>query len=115
MPRPTTGSVTEHVGKDGRTYRSLRFSAYGKRRREPLGPASAEEAATALRHMLADVERGIWSPQSVQPSPEPTAVPASMPSPRNGGCVRAAIGASTRWTTAGVWAPAAILRGLAIG
>ncbi len=76
MPRPTTGSVTEHVGKDGRTYRSLRFSAYGKRRREPLGPVSAEEAATALRHTLADVERGTWKPQSVQPPPEPTAVPS---------------------------------------
>jgi len=32
MARPTTGSVTEHVGKDGRTYRYLRFVAYGKRR-----------------------------------------------------------------------------------
>jgi hypothetical protein len=33
MARPTTGSVVEHVGRDGRTYRSLRFSAYGTRRR----------------------------------------------------------------------------------
>ena len=32
MPRPATGSVTEHRGKDGRVYRYLRFVAYGKRR-----------------------------------------------------------------------------------
>jgi hypothetical protein len=33
MARPTTGSVIEHKGRDGRTYRSLRFVACGKRRR----------------------------------------------------------------------------------
>ena len=62
MARPTTGSITEHVGRDGRTYRSLRFSAYGKRRRVPLGPVSADEAERALAHAIADVERGTWRP-----------------------------------------------------
>jgi hypothetical protein len=33
MARQTTGSITERLGRDGRTYRSLRFTAYGKRRR----------------------------------------------------------------------------------
>jgi integrase len=62
MPRPTTGRVLEHVGVDGRTYRSLRFVAYGKRRYVSLGPVSAEAAEQALRHTIADVERGSWEP-----------------------------------------------------
>jgi integrase len=76
MPRPTTGSITEHVGKDGRTYRYLRFTAYGKRRNVPLGPVTAEAADTALRHTLADVERAVWQPADViEAPPEPTPVP----------------------------------------
>ena len=62
MPRPTTGRVLEHVGVDGLTYRSLRFVAYGKRRYVSLGPVSAEAAEQALRHTIADVERGSWEP-----------------------------------------------------
>jgi hypothetical protein len=62
MARPTTGSITEHVGRDGRTYRSLRFTAYGVRRRVPLGPVSADEAERKLRQAIADVERGSWTP-----------------------------------------------------
>ena len=58
MSRPLTGSVTKHVGKDGRTYRYLRFVAYGKRRNVRLGPVTAEELES-LRHTLADVERGV--------------------------------------------------------
>ncbi len=76
MPRPTKGSVTEHVGKDGRTYRYLRFVAYGKRRNVRLGPVTAEQAETALRHTLADVERRTWAePVAVEPPPEPSTVP----------------------------------------
>src|SRR5204862_1446186 len=41
MPRAPTGAVVEHVGKDGRMYRALRFSAYGKRRFVLLGAVSA--------------------------------------------------------------------------
>jgi Phage integrase, N-terminal SAM-like domain len=69
MARPTTGSVTEHVGRDGRTYRSLRFTAYNKRRRVPLGPVSADEAERALSHAIADVERGTWRPPEVDDTP----------------------------------------------
>jgi integrase len=76
MPRPSTGAVVEHTGRDGRTYRSLRFTAYGKRRFVSLGPVSAQEAARMLRHTLADVERGVWMPpQAVQPPPEPDPMP----------------------------------------
>ncbi len=75
MARPTKGSVTKHVGKDGLTYRSLRFTAYGIRRREPLGPVSEAEAEEKLRHTLADVERGVWVPPAVVESPESAPVP----------------------------------------
>jgi len=57
-------------------YRSLRFTAYGKRRRVPLGVVSQQQAETALRHTLADVERGVWQPPAaVKPPPEPKAAP----------------------------------------
>ena len=76
MPRPTVGSVIEHRGKDGRTYRSLRFVAYGKRRRVPLGPVSVAEAEVALRHVIADVERGTWkAPVAPEPPAEQQRVP----------------------------------------
>ncbi|MGC2375362.1 MAG: tyrosine-type recombinase/integrase [Solirubrobacteraceae bacterium] len=75
MARPTKGSITEHVGRDGLTYRSLRFTAYGKRRRVPLGPVSEADAESALRHALADVERGTWKQQTIEAPAEPTAVP----------------------------------------
>jgi integrase len=74
MARRTTGSVIEHAGRDGRVYRSLRFTAYGKRRRVPLGAVSSSEAESALRHALADVERGVWMPApTVEPPNEPPA------------------------------------------
>lgn len=76
MARKATGAVVDHEGLDGLTYRSLRFTAYGKRRFVSLGPVSAAEAATALRHALADVERGTWQPpQAVEAPPEPTPTP----------------------------------------
>jgi integrase len=76
MPRPATGSIVEHRGKDGRIYRSLRFRAYGKRYTEPLGVVSLAKAEAALRHTLADVERGTWQPPvPVQPAGEPEHVP----------------------------------------
>jgi integrase len=76
MARKATGAVIEHTGNDGRTYRSLRFSAYGKRRFVSLGPVSATDAATELRYTLADVERGTWQPpQPVEPAAEPDPVP----------------------------------------
>jgi hypothetical protein len=62
MARPATGKVIEHKGNDGRTYRSLRFTAYGKRRYVSLGKVTIGEAERELRHVLADVERGAWTP-----------------------------------------------------
>jgi integrase len=77
MARQPTGAVIEHVANDGKTYRSLRFSAYGKRRYVSLGPVSATEAAAKLRHALSDVERKIWQPPApvagpAEPEPVPT-------------------------------------------
>jgi integrase len=74
MARKATGAIVEHTGKDGRTYRSLRFSAHGQRQYVSLGPRSASEAAVQLRHMLADVERGLWVPQTPPAPEEPKAV-----------------------------------------
>jgi integrase len=74
MARPTTGKVIEHLGKDGRIYRSLRFTAYGKRRYVSLGAVAAGEAERELRHVLADVERSTWTARveaAAPPEPEP--------------------------------------------
>jgi len=74
MPRRATGSVEEHVGRDGRVFRSLRFTAYGKRRRVALGEVSVAEAERELRGVLADAERGVWRPPAAPP-PEPEGTP----------------------------------------
>ncbi len=75
MARKATGKIIENVGKDGRTYRALRFTAYGKRRYVTLGPVSASAAEQELRYVLADVERGTWQPQAVEAPPELEPVP----------------------------------------
>ena len=76
MPRQATGKVIEHHGTGGRTYRALRFTAYGKRRYVSLGVVSADEAQRALRHTMADVERGTWRPpRAVEPPPEAPPMP----------------------------------------
>jgi integrase len=76
MARKATGKVIEHEGTDGRTYRALRFTAYGKRRYVSLGAISAAEAERALRHTMADVERGTWQPPvAAEPPPEPEPIP----------------------------------------
>jgi len=69
MPRRPTGQIVEHDGADGRVYRALRFTAYGERRYVSLGPVSVAEAERDLRHVLADVERGVWRPPSPGPKP----------------------------------------------
>ncbi len=54
----------------------LRFRAYGRRQYVTLGSAdegwTRDKAEVALRHTLADVERGIWRPpdREVAPAPE---------------------------------------------
>lgn len=71
MARKPTGTITEHMGKDGLTYRSLRFSAYGKRRHLALGAITQADAERQLRGVLADVERGVWKePEPEAPEPE---------------------------------------------
>ncbi len=67
-------TIIEHVGKDGLTYRSLRFTAHGKRRRMPLGPVARQEAERELRGVLADIERGQWK-EPEPPAPQPAGMP----------------------------------------
>jgi integrase len=69
MPRPLKGSVIEHTGCNGSTYRSLRFQAGGRRHRVPLGAVSAAQAERELAHVIADVERGTWRPQAIEAPP----------------------------------------------
>jgi integrase len=76
MARKIKGAVVEHVGGDGCVYRALRFTAYKKRRYVSLGEVSEEEAQRALRHVLADVERGTWQlPREIAGPGEPAPVP----------------------------------------
>ncbi len=78
MPRKATGQVIAPDGKQ-RSW-ALRFRAYGKRRYVTLGRPedgwTRERAEVELRHVLADVERGIWRPaEPVAAPPEPKASP----------------------------------------
>lgn len=72
--RKPTGQVIERESKAGRVY-SIRFRAYGTRRRLTLGTASEgwtrERAEDELANIVADVRRGIWQ--------EPDAAPAVAP------------------------------------
>src|ERR671935_2692106 len=76
MARKATGQVIPP--KDGRAW-ALRFRAYGKRRYITLGTAdqgwNCQRAEEELRHVLADVERGIWQPYEPEPVEAPTEVP----------------------------------------
>jgi integrase len=76
MARKATGQVIEP--RDGRGW-AIRFRAYGERRYLTLGRAEEgwdrERAEAELRHVLADVERGIWRP----PKPEPVEPPREVP------------------------------------
>lgn len=70
MARRATGTVVEHTGKDGCTFRALRFTAYGKRRYLSLGAVGQQDAERQLGHVLADVDRGTWQPaQQAAPVP----------------------------------------------
>jgi integrase len=75
MGRPLTGQLVERHGKRGRTF-GVRFYAYGKRRYETLNVTTREEAEAEIRHLIADVERGIWRPKEPvlveEPKEEPT-------------------------------------------
>jgi integrase len=71
MPRRATGQVIEPSA--GRAW-AIRFRAYGKRRYVTLGTSeegwSRRRAEAELRHVLADVERGIWQPYEPPPAPQ---------------------------------------------
>jgi integrase len=74
MPRASTGQVVVRERKDGRVF-ALRFRAYGERQYVTLGTDAEgwtpKRAEDALRHTLADVERGIWQRARPAPAPEP--------------------------------------------
>jgi len=65
MARQATGQIIPPEGK-GKSW-AIRFRAYGQRRYVTLGRPEEgwhrERAEAELRHVLADVERGLWRPQ----------------------------------------------------
>ncbi len=71
MPRKATGQVIEP--NEGRSW-AIRFRAYGKRRYVALGTAeegwNRKRAEAELRHVLADVERGLWRPYEPAQTPQ---------------------------------------------
>src|SRR5664279_5436384 len=77
MARKATGTLVPPKNEDSAW--AIRFSAYGTRRYEALGNAedgwNRAKAEAALRHTLADVERGIWKPREPQTSEAPLEVP----------------------------------------
>jgi integrase len=74
MARQPTGQVIEDPRRPG--VFGLRFRAYGKRRYQGLGKMSRGEAEAELRHLLADIERGIWrAPAAPAPVVAPTEIP----------------------------------------
>jgi hypothetical protein len=74
MARPPAGQVVERDGKHGRRY-ALRFRAHGRREYVTTAATTEREAEQVLRHVLADVERGIWQPS------RPTVVDAPAEDP----------------------------------
>lgn len=60
ISRRATGTIIEKDGRDGQKIRSLRFTAYGKRRYLTLGAVSAAQAERELQQILTDVEQGSW-------------------------------------------------------
>ncbi len=78
MARPATGTIIEPKGDRQPSY-AIRFNAYGKRRFVTLGTPedgwTREKAEQRLRHVLADVERGIWTPPAPAAIPDPNEDP----------------------------------------
>ena len=72
MPRPATGGVRVDTRRKEPVY-ELRFAAYGRRRFMRLGTPSEgwtqAKAEATLRHVLADVGRGIWQPPTAVEAP----------------------------------------------
>jgi hypothetical protein len=64
MPRQATGEVIERDRQAGRLF-ALHFRAHGRRHFLTLGGAPTAgrgQGRAELRHVLADVERGLWMP-----------------------------------------------------
>jgi integrase len=80
MARRSTGGVVIDTRRKSPVF-ALRFRAYGQRQYVTLGSAAEgwtrDKAETELRHVLADVERGIWRPPDREPAPAPE--PAADP------------------------------------
>jgi integrase len=76
MAKRATGEVIERERKTGRVF-ALRFRAYGRRHFVTLGGAeegwTRQRATAELRHVLADVERGLWAPGVAHASQAPAA------------------------------------------
>lgn len=76
MARKATGGIIEP--KDGRGW-AIRFRAYGKRRLVTLGTTeegwNRQRVEAELRHVLADVDRGIWQPHEPAVVESPAEVP----------------------------------------
>jgi integrase len=74
MPRRSTGGVVVDARRKSPVF-ALRFRAYGQRQYVTLGAAdegmTMEKAEDALRHVLADVERGIYRPPEREAAPAP--------------------------------------------
>jgi integrase len=74
MPRRSTGGVVLDERRKSPVF-ALRFRAYGRRQYVTLGSVdegwTRDKAEESLRHVLADVERGIWRPPDRQPAPTP--------------------------------------------
>jgi integrase len=74
MARRSTGGVVVDSRRKSPVF-ALRFRAYGRRQYVTLGTAddgwTRNKAEDALRHTLADVERGIWRPPDREPAPAP--------------------------------------------
>jgi integrase len=69
-PKPE-GQIIAKDGRRGRTF-AIRFRAYGRRHLVTLGSTAdgwtRQKAETELRHVLADVERGLWIPPDQRPA-----------------------------------------------
>ena len=76
MARRATGQVI--APSNGRGW-AIRFRAYGRRRYVTLGTAEEgwdrPRVEAQLRHVLADVDRGIWHPHESKPVEAPPEVP----------------------------------------
>jgi integrase len=78
--KPYGGTVVERRRKTD-VYYGLRFTAYGRRRYQKLGPRTdgwtRKRAEEELQNVMADVRRGIWKPPPPKAAapPEPPAMP----------------------------------------